>query len=178
MGKQAQGGFTLVEMLTTLSIVGAAVATTVGHWTPLLMSRGVQGAAGRLATDLHFARSEAVSRGDGVRLTLAPSPGGSVCYVIHTGPAASCDCRQSAGAACTAGATLLKRVHFGEDGLAAQVTSSSRSIRFDGTLGTVTPTASITLAGGDGRSLRHVVNIMGRVRTCSPGGAYSGYRAC
>lgn len=178
MGARTQFGFSLIEVLTTLSITAVAVTTAVGHWTPLLQSRGVQGAASQLVTDLQFARAEAVSRGDGVRLTLASSVGGSICYAIHTGPASACDCRRPAGSACSDDAVLLKRVHFGEDGLAALVRSNSRSIRFDGTLGTVTPTASITVVGVDGRSLRHVVNIMGRVRTCSPGGAFGGYRPC
>jgi type IV fimbrial biogenesis protein FimT len=42
--------------------------------------------------------------------------------------------------------------------------------------GTVTPTASIQLRSAAGQ-LRQVVNVMGRVRTCTPDGV-PGYRAC
>lgn len=44
--------------------------------------------------------------------------------------------------------------------------------------GTVSLAASITVAGNDRKSLRHVVNIMGRVRTCAQAGAVKGYPAC
>jgi type IV fimbrial biogenesis protein FimT len=44
--------------------------------------------------------------------------------------------------------------------------------------GTVTPTGTVTVATANGRALKQTVNIMGRVRSCSPDGAVLGYRAC
>jgi type IV fimbrial biogenesis protein FimT len=44
--------------------------------------------------------------------------------------------------------------------------------------GTSTPTGTVRVIGANGRELRHVVNVMGRVRTCSPQGNVAAYRAC
>jgi len=52
------------------------------------------------------------------------------------------------------------------------------SIVFDPLHGTGTPTGTLRLTGRDGRAIHHVVNVMGRVRSCSPAGAVPGYRAC
>jgi type IV fimbrial biogenesis protein FimT len=58
--------------------------------------------------------------------------------------------------------------------------SNSRSVVFDATKGTRTPTATMQLMSRNGMTLRQVTNIMGQVRSCSPAPApgLSGYRAC
>lgn len=177
MGKLAQRGFTLVEALTAMSITAAAVTTAAGNWTPILLGHRAKSVAAELSTDLQFARTEAVSRRQGVRVTFAPAAAMNSCYVVHTGPTSSCDCSRPEPATCNGAAILIKRVQV-HSGIRAFIPSNARSIQFDGTLGTVTPTASITVATADGRSLRHVVNVIGRVRTCSPEGTFSGYRRC
>ena len=44
--------------------------------------------------------------------------------------------------------------------------------------GTVTPTSTMRVVGHDGREIHKVINIMGRVRTCSPGARVGGVPAC
>jgi type IV fimbrial biogenesis protein FimT len=58
------------------------------------------------------------------------------------------------------------------------VQANVASILFDPMHGTSTPTGTVRVIGSNGRELRHVVNVMGRVRTCSPQGNVAGYRAC
>ena len=58
------------------------------------------------------------------------------------------------------------------------LTGLQRPVVFDGRKGTVTPTATLRLTARDGRAIHQVVNIMGRVRSCSPAGAVGGLRAC
>ena len=58
------------------------------------------------------------------------------------------------------------------------VQANVASILFDPVHGTSTPAGTVRVIGSTGRELRHVVNVMGRVRTCSPQGGVSGYRAC
>ena len=53
-----------------------------------------------------------------------------------------------------------------------------RSVLFDPVRGTSTPTATIQLKAASGMALHQVVNIMGRVRTCSPDPVVSGYKRC
>ena len=52
---------------------------------------------------------------------------------------------------------------------------------FDPLHGTSTPAGTLKITGASGRAVQHVVNVMGRVRTCSPQGAapaLAGYRVC
>jgi len=49
---------------------------------------------------------------------------------------------------------------------------------FDPGQGTTTPTGSVRLTDSEGRGITHVVNVLGRVRSCSPEGRVPGYRAC
>ncbi|OYU94981.1 MAG: hypothetical protein CFE45_19905, partial [Burkholderiales bacterium PBB5] len=59
----------------------------------------------------------------------------------------------------------------------AALTTVDKSLIFDASKGTVTPTATLVVADRDGRSVRQVINIMGRLRACSPTGA-AGFSRC
>jgi type IV fimbrial biogenesis protein FimT len=138
--------------------------------------RVLDGSAGELSTDLHFARSEAVARQQGVRVSFHPVAGGS-CMVIHTGSTADCGCDAGGAAQCGNGAALVKSSFFpASRGVA--VAANVASMRFDPTNGTVTPAGTVRVSASSGLQINHVVNIMGRVRTCSPGGSAKGYKAC
>jgi type IV fimbrial biogenesis protein FimT len=54
----------------------------------------------------------------------------------------------------------------------------ARPLVFDGRKATVTPTATLRVSADDGRTIHQVVNIMGRVRSCTPGGSVGGLRRC
>jgi type IV fimbrial biogenesis protein FimT len=138
--------------------------------------RVLDGSMGELSTDLHFARSEAVVRNEGVRVSFHAVPGGS-CMVIHTGATADCGCDADGVAQCVDGARLIKSNYYAASRSIA-VTANVASMRFEPTHGTVTPAGTVTIASAGGPTVRHVVNIMGRVRTCSPGGSAPGYKAC
>ena len=40
------------------------------------------------------------------------------------------------------------------------------------------PTGTLRVVGTNGHEVRHVINVMGRVRSCSPAPMVPGYRAC
>ncbi len=63
-------------------------------------------------------------------------------------------------------------------GTPVTMNANVESISLDGQFGTVVPTATVRFQGRSGVALHQVVNVMGRVRTCSPGGAVAGHRAC
>ena len=52
------------------------------------------------------------------------------------------------------------------------------SIVFDPLHGTSTPTGTLRVIGARGSAVHHVVNVVGRVRSCSPGGVVPGYSPC
>ena len=73
-------------------------------------------------------------------------------------------------------ATVWRQVTFPANG-PVQLTSRSVSIAFDPERGTVTPTTTFKLKATAGKTVHQIVNIMGRVRSCSPDNA-PGVRAC
>lgn len=169
-------GLTLIEACAALAVL--AVLATAG--SPSLKSvferKSLQGLAAELAADLHLARGDAVARQVGVRVAVHAGDGGS-CVVAYTGPASGCRCGDGTAPVCEADATPLRhRFVPASSGIA--VSANVGSLRFDPHLGTATPAGTITVASSTGMSVRHVVNLMGRVRSCSPAAAVSGYTAC
>jgi len=59
-----------------------------------------------------------------------------------------------------------------------RVEANANSVVFDPLHGTSSPTGTFRLIGTDARAVHHIVNIMGRVRSCSPQAAMPGYRDC
>jgi type IV fimbrial biogenesis protein FimT len=145
----------------------------------LIDKQRLDGVAAQLVTDIQFARAEAVLRNTGVRLSLQTQAWGS-CYVIHSGNANQCSCPEAGAALCADGAQQIKTVQLpAAERIAVQGNVSS--ILFDPLHGTSTPTGTLKLVAANGQAVHHVVNVMGRVRTCSPQGpapAVSGYAVC
>jgi type IV fimbrial biogenesis protein FimT len=89
------------------------------------------------------------------------------CWVVHTGAAAQCRCDDAPPAVCTGGAREIKTVILGAvDRVSVQ--ANVASIAFDPMHGTSTPTGTLRLIDRRGRAVHHVVNVMGRVRSCTP----------
>ncbi len=177
MGKQAQGGFTLVEALATLGISLTALVAAVSGFGGQMHKRHAEGVAAELATDLQFVRTEAVMRNRGVRVSFGSDDAGARCYVIHTGPAAACSCSGDGPAVCTGDAAEIKTVNFPNGGRTL-VQANVSSMYYDPARATVSPTATIRVVSADGRELRHIVNILGRVRSCAASGQWAGHGPC
>ena len=58
------------------------------------------------------------------------------------------------------------------------VAANVGSLRFDPRLGTATPAGTLRVASTSGEAVHHVVNLAGRVRSCSPQAAVPGFQAC
>jgi type IV fimbrial biogenesis protein FimT len=173
---QRQRGITLVEACTVLAVLAVLVSTAAPNLQGLVDGRRLDGAATQLATDIQFVRTEAVARNLPVRLSFHASVEGS-CYVVHTGNADQCDCNVPGPAVCTGDARQIKTVELtAADRVSLQ--TNVTSVLFDPLHGTSTPTGTLRLVGRQGRAVHHVINVMGRVRSCSPQGAMPGYRAC
>lgn len=168
----AQHGLTLVEAAVVVGIVAAAATTATPGLQRLIDQRRLDAAATQLAADLQLARNEAIARNRVVRVSRDEALG---CYVLHTGPAGSCRCSADGSAACDAGSTAFRSAAPAHR---VALQSNTGLMAFDPLHGTVTPTATWRVIGADGRAINHVVNVMGRVRSCSPDAAVPGYRAC
>ena len=171
-----QRGITLIEACVTLAVAAVITTGAAPSMRQVLDARRLEGAASQLASDLQFVRVSAVARNQRLRFSLHNDAAGS-CYVIHTGGADACRCGDGGPAVCSGGANEIRTVRMpATDRVFVQ--ANVASILFDPVHGTSTPTGTLRVIGTNGRELRHVVNVMGRVRTCAPQGQVGGYRAC
>ena len=172
----AQRGITLVEACIVLAVTAVVATTAAPGMRGLIDTRRLDGTATQLATDLQLIRSEAIARNQPLRLSLHVRATGS-CYVIHSGAADQCTCAATGPAQCSGDAVEVKTVTIaGTDRVALQ--ANVASLLFDPLHGTASPTGTLRVTGTGGRAVHHIVNVMGRVRSCSPLAAMPGYRAC
>ncbi len=157
-----QRGVTMIEACMTLAIAGILAGSALPSFTESLDKRKVEGLSSEVGTDLRYARSEAVARNTGVRVSFYQG-----CYVVHTGSRADCRCDGQGPAVCSGDAVALKTVNSAE-ARGVRVVANVSSLRFDPTNGTTSPTGTVCTVPASGRSVHHVVSLMGRVRTCSP----------
>lgn len=207
-GRRPLHGFTLVELLIVLAVVAVVLTLAAPSFRDLIEGQRLRGTSAQLVTDVQFARTEAVSRGELVGVTFNPTATGMSCYVIHTcGHVAAgnctCDCSRPEGSRC---ALPLREIR-------TQQVPSSTGVRvlpvavppaprasvnmvFDPTTGAMTTYfpgtillpplppgsefwATVSLTRASNLpSLRTEVNFNGRPRTCAPGGAVSGFPSC
>lgn len=175
--KLLQRGVTLIEAGITTSVIAVAATLGVPSFTQMRDTRALEGVSAELGHDLQYVRSEAVARNVSLRLTTQALTGGGACYVIHTGANGDCACAVDGSATCAAGKQSFKTVVFGT-GQRISVAVNSASMLWHPDRGTVTPTGTLRLTLADGRAVHHVVNIMGRARTCSPQGRVKGHAVC
>lgn len=175
LGMRVKAGLTLTETMMALSISAVAVGAAAPSFDIARERRHLEGVAWQLATDLQLARSEAVAMNRTLRLSFGSDASGA-CYVLHTGAARDCQCGDT-GPVCTGEAVPLRSARVGRDTGVTLATNVS-SMVFDPAKGTVTPTGTMRVLGRDGRAIHAVINIMGRVRHCSPGGLVPGLPAC
>jgi type IV fimbrial biogenesis protein FimT len=157
-----QRGVTMIEACITLAITGILAGSALPSFKDSLDKRKVEGLSSEVGTDLRYARSEAVACNTGVRVSFYEG-----CYVVHTGSRADCRCDGQGPAVCSGDAVALKTVNSAE-ARGVQVVSNVSSMRFDPTNGTTSPTGTVCTVPASGRSVHHVISLMGRVRTCSP----------
>ena len=174
--RRCSHGITLLEIAVVLAVTAIVAATAVPSLASLVMARRLEGAASGLAADLQFVRGEALARNRSLRLSVR-SGADATCWIVHTGAAANCACAAAAGVVCAPGASAIRSgvLPVGER---VSVSANVASIVFDPLHGTSTPTGTLRLVDAHGRAVHHVVNVVGRVRSCSPDGAVSGYPAC
>ena len=170
-----QHGLTLLELAVVVAITAIVAAAAAPSFATLIDARRLDSAATRLAADIQLARSEAIARNRPLRLSLFAGTG-ATCWIVHSGAPADCRCSDG-GAMCAGGARTIKGVVLATDERVS-VAGNVASIAFEPLHGTSTPTGTLRLVGARGSAVHHVVNVVGRVRSCSPNGAVPGYPPC
>ena len=174
--RHAQAGVTLIESLMVLAVGTVALGAAAPGFESARERRQIESAAAQFETDVQHARSLAAARSQAVRVTFSSGADNS-CYVVHTGDAGDCPCVADGRPVCSDGAHVLQTMHW-PAATGIRISANVRSMVFEPSRGTITPAATVKVQGSTG-SLHQVVNIMGRVRTCTPVNAsLPGYRGC
>jgi type IV fimbrial biogenesis protein FimT len=171
-----QRGVTVIEVCTVLCVIGIVLGNAAPAFGDMLERRHLEGRAVELATDLQGMRADAVARNRALRISFQRDASGS-CYVVHTGSADACTCTGEGPAQCAEGTELVKSVALPRTSH-IRLESNVGSMVYDPAHGTTTLGSTLRLTDSKDRSIWHVVNIMGRVRSCSPRGEVQGYRTC
>lgn len=173
-------GTTLFEILLTAAMAGVLASLAVPSLAGLRARTLVAGAAAAFESDLQQARAFAWASGQVVHLAFRTASGGGGCYVLHTGEPGDCRCdaaQPAAAPVCDAGAQAL-RVAPWPAGSGVVLASNVASATFDPLRGTVTPAFTLRLTGPQSAALHQVVNVMGRVRTCTPDPSWKSWPGC
>jgi Tfp pilus assembly protein FimT len=169
-------GYSLTELCVCLAIPAVLLAMAVPSLDQLRQRQRLELVAQTMMANLQQARSEAVSQADAVQLRFSRHPAGS-CYILHTGASGQCSCASDGHASCTANERVLKLEWIP----AAQniaVRANVANMSFQARQGAVTSTGSIDISSNNGDTIRHVVSIAGRVRSCSPNGGMQRFPRC
>lgn len=166
MNNQTNQGFTLLEAMITIAIIGIIAALAVPSYQDMLERNRLKEAAESLANDIKFARTEAIKQSANVTLTVNAD---NNCYGIATGTDA-CDCTD--GTSCTL--RIVDTNTF--QGVNIAGTFAGNIVTFEFRRGTVTAPslpnlndlASTTLSTTR-YSAQINVNNVGRVTVCSSG---------
>jgi type IV fimbrial biogenesis protein FimT len=165
-----QHGFTMIELMVVIAVVAILAVLAVPSLVNTLAKKRLEGAAAELATDIEYARSEAVHRNAAAGVVFAAN-----CYTIYVlGSTNATNCTTLG-----TGATQLKTVQVG-NGVSLNlvpVTAGNAFIAFDPVRGMAIDAGAgatdlsgyidVTSSSGNWQ-VRNLVTRVGRVKTCSP----------
>ncbi len=153
--RRTQAGFTMIELMTTIVIIGILAVLAIPAFGEQLARRRLEGVATDLATDLQFARSQAVSTRGDIRFRTTST----TTFVIDD----------------AAGTVTYKTV-----ALPAGITvSNGITVTYDALRGAAATAQTFALASAQTSATMQVdVNTMGRASLCSPSGSVRGYATC
>jgi len=188
-------GLTLVELMIVITVIAVLLLLAAPSFFSLIETQRLRGVNQELLTDVQFARTEALRRGErvGVRFGSAGSGATAIdCYTIFRGNGLDCDCSRPPGQACTTQGDELRTVQI----------PARLGVQLRPRPGTPLPWFAISpVSGGtetivvdivraadyvieisrrsrDSVSLQHTVGIAGRSAVCSPDGSVSGVPLC
>jgi len=164
--RQARG-FTLVELCASVGICAALLGQAVPSMNTFHQEQKLRMSAQTLADDLHLARGEAARLSDSVFFRVS-GKGANACYVIYIGNRNDCDCG-GGKTVCQSSASHVIKTEWLPASQPVALSSNAETLQFQHRLGLVTQTGSIDLSLKNGTTIRQVVAITGRVRSCYVG---------
>ena len=145
-------GFTMIELLVIVAIVGILIAVAAPSFTASTAKRSLEGVANELNADLQYSKSQAASVN--VVVSMITSTSG---YTVSSAEAT-----------------------FKTIALDSKITlSSPLTVSFDPYRGFANTAVTITLTHTQtSAQLRVKVDTQGRIQMCTPSGSFGGYVTC
>jgi len=144
-----QAGFSLIELMVTLSIAAILLAIGVPNMTDLIRDARLSSQSELLVTSLNLARTEAVTQRSNFKVCPSATP--------NTDTSVLCDAGVSAW---SKGWMTINGTNFTQRAVASSeltVTTTATSVEFSGTIGNATATSSFVLCTP--KRKQHVVDI-------------------
>ncbi|MCG2633352.1 MAG: GspH/FimT family pseudopilin [Gammaproteobacteria bacterium] len=166
-------GFTLIEALIVVVIIGVVSALAAPAFTRLLERNRLKGAAESVFSELMRAKSEAVKRNRRITVSFVPAADDSWCFGLIEGSAA-CDCTTLNSCQLDGVERVTRGIQFEGVGLPS-TTFTGDDVTFEPQQGRAN--AGTVGVLNDGITAQVRVSVLGRVRVCSDDNV-PGYQSC
>ncbi len=187
--------FTLVELMIVVALIAIIVTLAAPSFRDMILMQRLRGINAELVTNLHYARSEAISRGVFMHMRFQ-SDSTMTCYISYASTlppltASDCDCTAAAGSRCTdPTSTEVRTVQVLKSDGVEVLASRSGLVRLtiDPRTGGVFVPQMAEIAGlatfwidtriDTARRLRNIIKQSGQVQGCTPSGSTVGGTTC
>lgn len=160
-------GFSLIELVVVLTVLGLLLALAVPAFSDMLHLTRLRGAEDHLKSHLRYAMTESAKRHRSISLTFKASVDGATwCYGLSE--TTDCDCRVAGSCVYDGIEQVVQHTDYNGISIAPSVSGGRFAVQHK--RNTVTA-GSVTFTARSGKKLRTVVNGYGRIRTCSPAGS-------
>lgn len=174
---RAGQGFTLIEMMTVIAILGILLALATPSFTAYFEKYRAKRAAETISAFLVNAKSEAIKRNAMVSTEFRVSGGGATWCL---GMVAGTTCNCTAAGSCQIDG--VDRVVSSADykGVLLDDPDNGYAFQFDPVRGSLVGTGeTVEVVSAGGQQIHVVVSKQGRIRMCSPAAAFmGGYAKC
>lgn len=164
---RTEPGFTLIELMLGIVVLAVLLALAVPAFTGLFQKQRLKGAGERLASEIQFARSEAVATNTSISVKVMGGTDWCIGLSDAVPPADDCDCTSSGSCQVDSEDRVVVASSF--DGVTRP--ADPMLVRFDGVRGLPDAAAGPALFDGEnGKQIGVKVNPLGSVTVCSPAG--------
>jgi type IV fimbrial biogenesis protein FimT len=172
-----QNGYTLIEGLITVTILGIAVAVAAPSLKLFTEGSKLKSVSETFFNDVKFAHSEAIRQHRS--MYVSAQTGNNWCYGIDDSKICDCSRRNCTYNGVDTTTTAVNQFNGSLAVTGLLNSGTNYYILFDGTRGTANTNGAVTFTNNQNqRSLRLSINKIGHTELCSPSGQVSGYKDC